>query len=475
MSTLGSSLHARGVKPIGNWYVHRERRGLVCLVIDNRHALERLKHLEDQESHIDLDTIEDELPLAFADIFPLSTSNSRRGQSPERKFVVAFGKRKDEESRRSEELSNPRAQAESSTTTGDRLLLSYSPRGKRGHRDNFMDSDAEGVSQSTLFQSTRKSKAGTRPMKEQETSRLILDIIPHERADEIFQSAQNMSRSTLLEVMAEETIDMLMRQWTYVDPKYFSEDDRSSIASTEPSFPTRQDQNTQSAYEENSIEDAEGLDIPYDVTRRRKSDNLANSRFLKERDGSQIASLEEISNASSSVPAVRGRKEKRRPSPLLPTYKHQEGDRGSMGKTTSPTQSNQANQSAKEPATPAPPYPSIQTGQCPSCRAVSPSVSNSHTGTLPDQKIDGQSRDTKETNLSIDSALKLFENKSLEILEQLRSKQLQKATQQQEDHCQSIIVEQEADPVILKDCLGRRFLFPIEKCRSWQVSLRKAE
>ena len=439
-------------------------------MIDNRHALERLKYLEDQQANTELDTIEDELPLAFADIFPLSTPNNRRGQSPERKFVVTFGKRKDDDSRLSEEPTIHRTQAEPNLQNGERVLLSYSPRGNRGHRAQSIDSDAGSVGQSTLFQKTQKSVTGTRPIKEQETSRLILDIIPHEKADEIFQSAQNMSRSTLLEVMAEETIDILMRQWTYVDPKYFSEDDRSSIASTEPLSPTRRDEPTHSASEEFTMKHAEELDSPYDVSRRWKSDNMANSRFLKERHGSQTAPLEQISNASSSLPVVRGRKEKKRPSPLIPTYKNPEGDRGAMGKTPSPTQSNQGYQSANGPVTPAPPYPSGQTGQCPSCPAGSPSASQLYAGTHPEKQIDARARDTEEKSPPIDSALKFFEKKSLEILEQLHSKQLQKATQQQEDHDQSIIVEKDVNPVILKDCLGRKFLFPIERCRSWLVS-----
>ena len=460
------------MKPIGHWYVRKERRGLVCLVIDNRHAVEKLKHLEDQTSHTDLDKIEDELPLAFADIFPLSTSNHKRGESPERKFVVAFGKRRNDDSRRSEEPDIHKTQTGPSTPNGHRLLVPYSPREDRSHQDVSMDSDAESIGQSTLFQSNRKSRARTRPIKEQAISRLILDIIPHEEAEKLFQSAQNMSRSNLLEVRAEETIDMLMRKWTYVDPKYFSEDDRSSIASTEPSLPIRLDKTPQSTHGKKSLEPAERIDSQDDVSRRRTSDVMYNIGLRKERDGSQSVSPEV---ASSSSPALRNRSEKKRPSPPIPTFKNLENGRGAKAKRSPSNRSDQELQSTTEPSTPAPPYPSGPPGQCPSCHAESPSAPTSHAGTRTDLPIDAGARDTKETNSSIDSALRLFENKSLEILEQLHSQQLHQATEQQERYHQALIIEQEADPVILKDCLGRKFLFPIEKCRSWQVSSPRVE
>ena len=89
--------------------------------------------------------------------------------------------------------------------------------------------------------------------------------------------------------------------------------------------------------------------------------------------------------------------------------------------------------------------------------------------------MDARARNTKETSSSIDSALRLSENKNREMLENLHSHQLHKATEQQDNQHQALMIEQEADPVILRDCLGRKFLFPLEKCRSWQVSSPKVE
>lgn len=441
-------------------------------MIENRHAVEKLKHLEEQTSHTDLDKIEHELPLAFADIFPLPTPNHKRGQSPERKFVVAFGKRRNDDSRRSEEPNIHITQTGPSTPNGHRLLLPSSSREVRSHQDVFMHSDAESIGQSTLFQSNRNSRARTRPIKEQAISRLILDIVPHEEAERLFQSAQNMSRSDLLEVRAEETIDMLMRKWTFVDPKYFSEDDRSSIASSEPSFPIRWDKTPQRTDGKKILEPTEGPDIQYNASKRRTSEILENSGLRKERDGSQSVSPKE---ASSFLPAVRSRKEKKRPSPLIPICKNLEDGRGAKDKTSSSTPSDQGLQTAKEPSTPAPPYPSSPRDQCPSCHAGSSSAPTPYAGTRPDQPMDAKARDRKETSSSIDSALRLFENKNLEMWEKLHSHQLHKATEQQDHHHQAHIIEQEADPVILKDCLGRKFLFPLEKCRSWQVSSPKVK
>lgn len=76
----------------------------------------------------------------------------------------------------------------------------------------------------------------------------------------------------------------------------------------------------------------------------------------------------------------------------------------------------------------------------------------------------------------MDDALRIFENR---ILENIKLSSLQQATletdscqgTEQRDHRQHpTIIGQETDPVILKDCLGRKFVFPIQTCRSWQFS-----
>ena len=48
--------------------------------------------------------------------------------------------------------------------------------------------------------------------------------------------------------------------------------------------------------------------------------------------------------------------------------------------------------------------------------------------------------------------------------------QLRQETQQRKPH-QHSPDDPSAGPVIMKDCLGRKFLFPIQICRSWQVRL----
>ena len=90
------------MKPVGDWYVRKERRGLVCLVIDNRYAVEKLRMLENEELAPCSRLIANEPQVSFAEMLqtegkksglsPSKTSFSKRqrGSSPDRKFVVSF-------------------------------------------------------------------------------------------------------------------------------------------------------------------------------------------------------------------------------------------------------------------------------------------------------------------------------------------------------------------------------------------------
>lgn len=435
---------------------------------DNRHAIERLKHLENQTSQTDLNSVENEQPLAFADIFPLSATTHKRGQSPERKFVVSFRPRSDGDHQRSQESDVYNVQASPRNANGDRILPLSSPSENQSHSN--LHSDTESIDLSNSSHSTRKSRARARKPKEPATSRLILDVIPHEKADEAFKSAQNMSRSMLLEAKAEETIDTLMRRWTYVDPKYFSEDDRSSISSAEPSLPYLRGKTLQRSHEEKDLGPAERFSSPRKNSRRRRSDvNLGNiDPTTNGLHDSQSVSFEEDPNVSSSLPTGQCPNAKKRPSPLLPTYKNLESNR--RGKTGSlpRTPEDPEFHSLKDPSTPAPPYLSSHSGQCSSCHAVSPSPSTRHENTPECHPTELRARYAEVGNgssPSMESAFKLLESK---IVGATKQPFLQ---HQRENSQQSAIIEPAAEPVILKDCLGRKFLFPIQKCRSWQVSL----
>ncbi len=451
---------------------------------DNRHAIERLKDLEDQTSQTDLNSVENEQPLAFADIFPLSATTHKRGQSPERKFVVSFRPRSDGDHQRSQESDVYNGQASPRNANGDRILPLSSPSENQSHLD--LRSDTESIDLSNSSHSTRKSRARVRKPKEQATSRLILDVIPHEKADEAFKSAQNMSRSMLLEAKAEETIDTLMRRWTYVDPKYFSEDDRSSISSAEPSLPYLRGKILQRSHEEKDLGPAQRFSSPRTNSRRRRSEvNLGNiDPSTNGIQDSQSVSFEEDPNVSSSLPTGRCPNAKKRPSPLLPTYKNLEIDR--RGKTGSlpRTPEDPGSHSLKEPSTPAPPYLSSHSGQCSYCHAVSPSASTRHENTPECHQTQLRAQDAEvgnESSSSIERAFKLLESKILGAMKQpllqhdTLDAETRQAIEQREIIQQSAIIEPAAEPVILKDCLGRKFLFPIQKCRSWQVSLPNEE
>ena len=474
------------MKSIGHWYIRRERRGLVYLIIDNRHAVEKLKQMEQQKAQVDEKMIENERPLAFADIFPLSTSARKRGQSPERKFVVAFrnpGRRNDDVSRRSQEPDDVEfLLATPSTTPRDRDLLP-SPSGEsRTPLDPITGSDAESIGRSTSSQSTGKKRARARPTDEQSTSRLILDIIPHEIADEALNSAHNMSRSTMLEAKAEETIDLLMRHWTYLDPEYFSDDERSSVSPSEHSVSLLQNRNHQHSHEGKSPSSAKNCSRSLEGSRRQSPDEWGNAGPATEPDDSQRVSLQEHLDTSSSLPAGRNIKSRESRNPLSPTVENVRGGREAKARIISHNVSDQALQTPKEPSTPAPPYPSSQSGQCSSCSAATFSESKACADKSPCQPTGASIADVDSglgTDSSLEIAIKLFETRFLEIMRQTSSPntaldaQSHLVTEQQDTSQRSVTVEQEAEPVILKDCLGRKFLFPIQKCKSWQVSSPK--
>ena len=471
------------MKPIGQWYVRKERRGLVCLVIENRHAVEKLKQLEDQIAQTDLDLIENEQPLRFADIFPLSTSNNKREQSPDRKFVVAFRpytRRSDDGYRRTQGSDIDPFQAGPMTPDGERILIPVPPREDRSHIDHSVDSDAESIGRSIPSQSTRKSRARHKLAQEQATSRLILDVIPHEDADERFKSAQNMSNSTLLEAKAEDTIDTLMRHWTYVDPKYLSDDDRSSISSTEQSLPSFQKKDSPRWHGQESLGRAQRFSSSHEVSSEKRPELREEYDPMNELDDVQSPSLQADSETSSPLPAGRKRTSKRRPSPLLPTtLQHDQSVREVKPRSLPHTPNNTEIYNSKEPSTPAPPYLSSSTNQCSSCHAAIASRTESCADELPCQSSRPRVVDTEmdhTTKSSIDNMVRLFETKILDLIEQpslqkgALDTQSRQKTEPQADRLPLTTIEQESEPVILKDCLGRRFLFPFQKCRSWQVS-----
>ena len=136
-------------------------------------------------------------------------------------------------------------------------------------------------------------------------------------------------------------------------------------------------------------------------------------------------------------------------------------------------------ESPKEPSTPAPPYSFGQPSRCPSCSAASNAESKTHAEKRPWRPTGGGIVDAETdeaTSPSIDSAVKLFETRLLEMMKGnplpniKLDAQSHQVTEQKEITQQSITLEQDTEPVILKDCLGRKFIFPIQKCRSWQVS-----
>ena len=405
------------MEPIGDWYIRKKRRGLVCLVIDNRHAVDRLKQLEDlaenPENPSDLNLIDDEQPLTLAEIFPVSPSHHKRGKSPDRKFVVAFRNHTPRRSLYPRQFQEPdvdNPQAGPSTPNSEKLLRLPSPRDDQGYADFSVTSDVESISQTPSSPWTRKSAARGRSKKEPPTSRLILDVIPHEAADEAFKSAQKMRRFTLLEAMAEETIDTLMRSWTYVDAKRFSEHDGSSISSAEDSASTSPRRPRRNFHERINI-DADEIPLGLqDNTRKCRSDHLRHNRPKTELDDNLNEALEDTPKTPYTFPEGSNPNGKRRPDPLLLVPQNVDGDPGVKAKSAAYTPKDQGSRSSKEPSTPAPPYPSSHPDQYLSSKKSSPSESTSRPD--PHQLADAEAREmetSKETSTAMNTVFGLFE------------------------------------------------------------------
>ena len=471
------------MEPIGNWYIHKERRGLVCLVIDNRHAVDRLAHFEDLaenlENSSDLSLPDDEPPLTLAEILSVSPSHHRREKSPDRKFVVALRNLTPQDNRYSRQFQEQDADSPRggpSTPYGEKLLRIPSPR-DQDHMGFPIASNYESISQNPSSPWNQRSTARGRPKKEPPLSRLILDVIPHEAADEDPKSAQEMSRFTLLEAMAEETIDTLMRRWTYVDAKRFSEHDGSSISSTEASAPISPRRISPKFRGEINI-DADWIPLGLqDNTRKRRSDHSRYKRPKTELDDDLDEALEENSKTPRAIPVESNLNSKKRTDPLLLVSQNEDGGLGVKAKSAASTPSDHGLRSLKEPSTPAPPYPSGHPDQCLSCKTPSPSAPIAHPD--PHQQAEAKAREietSKETSTAMNTAFGIFEKRILEMMnnpsfQQSRvNEQLQQETEQREPH-QQLTVDSGAEPVIMKDSLGRKFLFPIQTCRSWQVSL----
>ncbi|KAM0802875.1 hypothetical protein BDR22DRAFT_100137 [Usnea florida] len=337
-----------------------------------------------------------------------------------------------------------------------------------------MASDVESISHTPLSPWIQKSAARERSKMEPPTSRLILDVIPHEAADESFKSAQRTRRFTLLEAMAEETIDTLIRSWTYVDAKRFSEYDSSSILSTEDSAPISPRRTSPNSHEDISIDPDKTSFGQQNDTRKRRSDHQRYNRPKTGFDHNHYEALEDNPKTSSAFPVEPNSNGKKRPDPLVLVPQNVDGDLEAKTKNAAYTPSDQGLRNSKEPSTPAPPYPSGHPDQCLSCKSSSPSAPIFRQD--PHRLLDAEVQEVESSNetiTAVNTAFGLFEKRILEMmndpsLQHSRvNEQLQQETEPREPHQESTD-DYEAEPVILRDCLGRRFLFPIKICRSWQ-------
>ena len=454
-----------GVKPIGHWVVRRERRGLVCLVIDNRHIVERLECLEEADLQAASRSLTNERPITFADIFPLPvslTSNRQRDESPERKFVVSF----------------PSHTARDDVCNEDDRDICRPPKQTALSEESDL---GEGSS-------SQQSSSGRRL--EPTTSQLILEVIPHKMADNAIRPMGIIAGSCLLEAKAEEIIDTLMRQWTYVKPEYFLDDDQSSLSSTEalPSFPFNYDK-SQVFQESDPVHDE--AFSQYGHSYKGLGPLKATSSFAQ-------------GATTKKSPAVGIRSERTKPA-LGSRKAHAKKKDGDTISTPPMTDTRSTileweNSSAGNPSSPAPPY-SSQTFQCPNChpsRLADPSMNK-----LPVESESEGGRTARKTSVGGKEDLNLPHGamEAIGLLSELLRRPAlptagpegwcshleanlkKKSAKAQVPETNPLAEEAgrqksqaytikpgEDDLVTLKDCLGRRFIFPIHTCRSWQVS-----
>lgn len=262
-----------------------------------------------------------------------------------------------------------------------------------------------------------------------------------------------------------------MRQWTYIDPKYFSDDDQASTSSTEPSSSVPlQASNDQRPDDKKGTADDRlpGLRPSF------RGQNLkVEGRCSPTQDSTEprkIGSDEKHSKFSG------GQKwnTRKKPSVLLSPQKT---------KDSRPPFNDLECPSVRTPTTPAPPYGFSQPIQCPKCHATpSPELWSPNSSGKGDSDPTGRALEVIErlSELLRHPSLpagpldaqnfangKDAQNKSQAVDGEQATAATVEVEQQSQRH--STINAPVTEPITLKDCLGRNFIFPLQACRAWQV------
>lgn len=415
--------------------------------------MDKLELLENESSQTELASIEEEIPLSFADIFPVaspSNSSSKRGESPERKFVISF-----------------RPNACSDDVERQEDFGDFGPNPSSAMED-YHPND---------FRRCRDADSENHP--QPNTSQLILDIIPHRKADAAMGMIQYMAGSVLLEAKAEETVDMLMRQWTYLDPKYFSDDDRPSTSSAKASSSSKSDTKRSKRSVDVRESDSTGRSLGLEPGLRGRKPYTGKTQV------SEVSARENKDDKTMSP--RRGRRSGLKKGPgELPSARFSKDQLG-MGDDS-------GYQSAQIPSSPAPPYVFGSPSQCPNCDLTpSPSLnaagSSSQVGDQSSSKVMGKADPVQMDRASevIAMLTEMLKQSSMQKgplnacdneADPLAGTQTQSKRQQVpapaaeasgQTKRQSTNDMRDAESVTLIDCLGRRFIFPVHTCRIWQV------
>ena len=392
-------------------------------------------------------------PTSFADKYPLALdSASDSGNSSNNTVVLSF--------------QSPKSRSNIGHGNVHRYNLPKAPL-TDAHEDVLSDA----LSSSTEYH-------GQHP-RQPAISHLVLNTIPHRQVDETFNIARNVAGSALFEARAEATVDLLMRQWTYINPGCVFDDDQSSTSSNE--------------------EDFGSFPLIHDISQSlpQKGDSVNAPEFKRPSQDRPFDKREQSSpfvpvNKKSHNPPIFDTKSHSNTEPQTNPPKESGGSPSSQwAKDTRPARDDFEYQKSRTPSSPAPPY--VYAPRCSACHLpVPPTACPNNCGNYPlpsrspnlDANIDPDSKDRiVEVVDGLSSLLKhsyfqVGEGKQDQAKTNIRNETKARATQrtatevtEEANHTpeKSAAVSQKCEPVILKDLFGRRFIFPFQTCRTWQV------
>jgi len=536
-----------------NWTIRKERRSLVGEVLQNRAGVARLKILEEETLREILEFNVNGSPYIYDENSPLPDVFHRKVKSDQDfEFVGPANSGSPSSPTEGEkEYGHLRPWERSNHATPVRQhsqgelhnSMEMGTSSRRRERDFTHDRGARSASphgnKSERRTTSQPPSSATGSSPQPLTSRLILGIIPHEKADKDIHFPETIPEPERLEIRAQSTANTLLKEWTNVPAYTFStirpqthqainppvtesSHHQSRLPSTAAENGSMQEERSKdtnhaqpgassSKMAEANPESADGgpedLDSNQDESRSIIDDADAASQVVG--PGPGVNFVNDKSKPGKKSKSSGPSREKRRPTNTQPSV----ADDHSYGPSSSnhskpmqprpmyhyPMQPNSIQPYPPQPhsmhpslmqsnpiqaqyqyppffsPTPPAPDPPPSSTQNPAAPVLNPSpIDITKSGTS--EKTDKDSTDT--TMAVVEKVLGFLERphkemgaleaKQRKLEEELRTKAAVEKSQQQATSAQEAI--QNSMPITLQDCIGRRFIFPVEMCRSWWVS-----